>query len=156
MIHQGLFTQLRLAFEAEAATQPSITLRGGNAIDDYDKPPAYDDELDAITDEYLEAYPWGVSYLDAASWKHYLPALFEYALRKIDTSSQVTDALLSSLRPPDREPPRLASLSDEQEALVTQCLEVLAFSQESATQEFACQVLEEWWIPGALFRVRRT
>ncbi len=156
MSYQSLLSQVRKAFAAEATTPPSTTLRGGNAIDDYDEPPSYDFEVDAITDEYLEAYPWGVSYLDSASWKHYLPYLLDYALRNIDKCNQVTDALLSSLRPPDREPPRLASLSVEQEALVTQCLDALAFSQESANQALACQVLEEWWLPGALFRVAPT
>ena len=67
-------------------------------------------------------------------------------------SNNVTDALLSSLRPPDREPPRLASLSPEQEVLVTRFLDILAFSEESAHQELACQLLEEWWAPGALYR----
>jgi hypothetical protein len=60
--------------------------------------------------------------------------------------------LLNSLRPPDREPPRLASLSPEQMAVVTGVLDLLAFSDESAYRDLACQVLEEWWAPGALYR----
>jgi hypothetical protein len=156
MSHQALLAEIRQAFAVEAAITPSVTLRGGNAIDEYNSPPPFEPEVDAITDEYLETYHWGVSYLDAASWRHYLPSLFEYALRNIDKVSLVIEALLSSLRPPDREPPRLASLSREQEALVTQVLDALAFSKESANQELACQVIEEWWVPGALYRVTPT
>ena len=156
MSHKALLKEIREAFATEAKITPSITLRGGNAIDEYNSPPPFEREVDAITDEYLETYPWGVSYLDAVSWRHYLPSMFEYALRNIDKGSLVIEALLSSLRPPDREPPRLASLSPVQEALVTQFLDVLAFSKGSANQELACQVLEEWWVPGALYRIMPT
>jgi hypothetical protein len=154
--YQTLLAEVRKAFAAEVEVAPSITLRGGNAIDEYSPPPPFEPDVDAVTDKYLETYPWGVSYLDANSWKHYLPSLFEYALRHVDSGSLVIEALLNSLRPPDRDPPRLASLSIEQEALVTQFLDVLAFSKESANQELACQVLEEWWAPGALYRVLQT
>ena len=61
---------------------------------------------------------------------------------------------LNNLRPPDRTPPRLASLSPEQENVVTAFLDLLAFSESSAHKDFACQILEEWWVPGALYRVR--
>jgi hypothetical protein len=64
----------------------------------------------------------------------------------------VTDALLWSLRPPDREPPRLGSLSAEQEAVVVAALDVLAFDPRSACQDLAMQVLEEYWVPGAFYR----
>jgi hypothetical protein len=68
----------------------------------------------------------------------------------------VVDALLSSLRPPDRTPPRLASLSEEQEAVLREFLEEIAFAAEpNHYQDLAMQVLEEWWIPDALYRVRR-
>jgi hypothetical protein len=36
-----------------------------------------------------------------------------------------------------------------------ECLETLAFSDRSAYQAEACQVLEEWWIPNALYRTVR-
>jgi hypothetical protein len=60
-----------------------------------------------------------------------------------------------SLRPPDREPPRLASLSPAQERVVRQLLEVLAFAEDSVWQENACQALEEWWIENPLYRPSR-
>ena len=66
----------------------------------------------------------------------------------------VTESLLSSLRPPDREPPRLASLSAAQEAVVVAVLDALAFGDGSAYQDYAMQVLEEYWVPNALYRRR--
>jgi hypothetical protein len=75
-------------------------------------------------------------------------------LRHPEHNTDVCDALLNNLRPPDREPPRLASLSADQEKVVVEFLELLAFSNTSAIRHFACQVLEEWWIPGALYRTR--
>ena len=64
--------------------------------------------------------------------------------------------MLSSLRPPDREPPRLGSISLEQEAVVVEFLDLLAFGERSAYQDFAMQVLEEYWVPNALYRERDT
>jgi hypothetical protein len=132
--------------------RPAITLRAGNELDDCRQPCPYDKNLDAVSDAYLEQYFWGVSFLDAASWRHYLPHLIEYAIRNSRQSNNVTDALLNNLRPPDRDPPRLTSLSLEQEAAVTETLEYLAFDDASAYKDLACQVLEEWWAPGALYR----
>lgn len=129
-----------------------MSLRGGDAADSYDEPPPFDAALDAITDDYLCRYTWGVGYLDPASWRHYLPHMIEHALRNHARGSDVADALLNSLRPPDREPSRLASLSTEQEAVVVEVLDFLAFAPDSRHQDLACQVLEEWWVPGALYR----
>ncbi|MBH0187702.1 MAG: hypothetical protein HP493_02280 [Nitrospira sp.] len=83
-----------------------------------------------------------------------MPHLIEYVVRHVGQFTEVGDALLNNLRPPDREPPRLASLTPDQEKVVTAFLELLAFSESSAHRDFACQVLEEWWIPGALYRKR--
>jgi hypothetical protein len=66
----------------------------------------------------------------------------------------VIDAFLSSLRPPDREPPRLASLSTEQEVVVAAFLDIMAFDDTSVHQDHARTALEEWWAPGALYRPR--
>ena len=142
------------AFAKDATSLPGITLRGGAALDGYDNPPPFDQALDEVTDTYLERYSGGLTFLDAASWRHYLPHLIEYAVRRFGQFTDVCDALLHSLRPPDREPPRLASLTPDQERVVTAFLELLAFSESSAHHAFACQVLEEWWIPGALYRKR--
>lgn len=145
-------TLMREAFAQDLSSAPKVTLRGGNALDDYREPAPFDATLDAVTDSYLEQFTWGIAYLDAQSWRHYLPYLIEYALRHIREANTVTDAMLNSLRPPDREPPRLASLSKVQEELVTRALDELAFFNDSAHKDFACQVLEEWWIPGAIYR----
>ena len=66
----------------------------------------------------------------------------------------VTEGLLGSLRPPDRDPLRLGSLSEEQEAVVVAVLDLLAFDGRSACRELTMQVLEEYWVPNALYRRR--
>lgn len=152
MNHAELAGRAFAAFALEASAVPSITLRGGNALDDHSEPPPFDPSADQVSDGYLEMYPWGIGYLDPASWRHYLPYLIEYTLRHMQHGSPLIDSLLASLRPPDREPPRLASLNAEQQAVVTRFLEALAFGDHSLYQDLACQVLEEWWIPGALYR----
>ena len=137
---------------------PATTLRGGSAVSGYDAPPPYDPDIDAPTDSYLETYAFdGVGFLDASSWRHYLPRLIDYALRNIGSrtaGSMAIEGLLNSLRPPDRTPPRLGSLTKEQEGVIVAVLDQLAFSQDSAYQPFAMQVMEEWWIPHALYRPR--
>jgi hypothetical protein len=148
----NLIERVFSAFAEDLRTVPPMSLRGGNAVDDYREATPFDVSLDAVTDEYLEKYFFGVAHLDPASWRHYLPHLIDLALRTLDRPGNATDALLMSLRPPDREPPRLSSLSAEQERVVVDFLEVMAFDPRSMSQAFACQVMEEWWIPGALYR----
>jgi hypothetical protein len=145
------------AFRADRESLPAMTLRGGYAVDSYDTPPAYEPQIDAPTDEYFAAYTfWGLSYLDAASWRHYLPQLIDYTFRHVgDPNTMAPEGLLYSLRPPDREPPRLASLTVDQEAVIVAFLEELAFSDDAGYyQEDAMQVLDEWWLPNALYRNR--
>lgn len=151
MKQPGITVRAFEVFAEDAASPPTITLRGGEAIDRYQAPPSFDPNADAISDAYLRKYAGGLTFLDAASWRHYLPHLIEYTVRHAQHGSNAGDALLHNLRPPDREPPRLASLSPGQEQVVREFLEFLAFSGASAHQSFACQVLEEWWIPGALY-----
>ncbi len=142
-------------FHADTLAAPQMTLRGGEAEDSYNVAPPYDAVLDELTDAYLEAYTfWGLAYLDPASWRHYLPHLIDYTFRHMDDPKMAVEGLLYSLRPPDREPPRLASLTAEQEAVIVGFLEEVAFSEDSANRDFAIQVLEEWWIPYALYRKR--
>jgi hypothetical protein len=151
-----LAARAEAAFGVDAAAVPPMTLRGGNAVDSYAAPPAHDPALDQPSDTYLEAHAFfALPHLDAASWRHYLPRLIGYALGRLDDpGSMVTEALLWSLRPPDREQPRLGSLSAEQEAVVVAMLDVLAFDERSAHRDLAMQVLEEYWVPGALYRPR--
>ncbi len=151
---QGIIKRAFEVFQADVTAVPPMMLRGGYAVDSYDIPPPYDAQLDEPTDAYIEQYSFGgVPHLDPASWRHYLPRLIDYALRHVeDGGSMEIDALLWSLRPPDRELPRLASLSKEQEAVIVSFLNVLAFDERSAWQDFAMQVLEEYWVPNALYR----
>jgi len=152
MSQDELVMNVFVAFAADMQQGPALTLRGGNDLDEYRSASAYNSAVDTISDTYLEQYCWGLGYLDAGSWRHYLAYLIEYAVRHIDRSSEVVDSLLNNLRPPEREPPRLASLSDHQQTVIRRLLELLAFSEKSAHQDLAGQVLEEWWIPDALYR----
>jgi hypothetical protein len=150
MPHTDLIADIFAAFSAEGTAFPSMTLRGGDALDLNKPAPSFDVLVDAISDEYLEAHPWGSGYLDATSWRHYLPFMMEYALRHITEASDVTDALLTSFRPPDRDPPRLGSLTKTQETAVLRFLDVMAYNADSASMDLAAVVLSEWWTPGAI------
>jgi hypothetical protein len=58
-----------------------------------------------------------------------------------------------SLRPPDRYPPRLATLSADQESVVRSFLEQAALGDATPhVQAEAQQALEEWWLPNARCR----
>ncbi|MDP9123809.1 MAG: hypothetical protein M3N82_04305 [Pseudomonadota bacterium] len=150
MPHTDLIADIFAAFSAEGSAFPPMTLRGGDALDLSKPAPPFDVLVDAISDEYLEAHPWGSGYLDATSWRHYLPFMMEYALRHITEASDVADALLTSLRPPDRDPPRLGSLTKAQETAVLRFLDVMAYNADSASMDLAAVVLSEWWTPGAI------
>ena len=144
------------AFRADVDAVPPITLRGGNALDSYDEPPPWDEAIDRPTDEYLETHAFhGMVFVDAPSWRHYIPRLIDYALRNIASNAPGTmaiDALFWALRPPDREPPRLGSLTAEQERVIVAFLDEMAFSDDSVYKEDAMEVIQEWWMPGALYR----
>jgi hypothetical protein len=117
------------AFRIDAEALPPLTLRGGNAVDGYDEAEPFDAARDQPTDTYIEAYTfWGLGYLDAQSWRHYLPRLIDYALRRPDDPAMAAEALIRSLRPPDRYPPRLGTLSTEQEAAVVAFLEMVVLA----------------------------
>ena len=132
---------------------PPMSLRGGNAVDDYEAAPAFDPVTDQVTPEYLEAHFWGIPHLDSQSWRFYLPHLLSHALQNISNpGSNATDTFLFSLRPPDRDPPRFGSLSGTEEQVVAAVLDKLAFSEESVWKEQAMIALEEYWAPGATYR----
>jgi hypothetical protein len=136
-------------FHADVAAPPPLTLRGANAVDSYNYPTPFDPAADAPTDQYVDGFGfWGIGYLDARSWRHYLPRLIDYAFRHPNDPAMVVEALVRSLRPPDRYPPRLASLSADQEDLVRTFLEQVALGGAVPhLQSEAQQALEEWWLP---------
>jgi len=144
------------AFRADAEAVPPLTLRGGNAVDGYDEAEPFTPACDEPTDAYIEGFAfWGLGYLDARSWRHYLPRLIYYAFRRPDDPAMAVEALIRSLRPPDRYPPRLVTLTAEQEAVVAAFLETLALGDGTGpVREDAQQALEEWWLPGARHRPR--
>jgi hypothetical protein len=146
----------RDAFRDELAQPPALTLRGANAVDGYDRPDPYDPALDEPTDEYLERFTfWAMPYLDARSWRHYLPRLIAYAVAHPDDPAMVIEATVRSLRPPDRVPARLTTLSPAQEAVVVVFLEHVALSDDvDGARDDARAALEEWWLPGASLRTR--
>ncbi len=137
------------AFRADAIAAPPLTLRGANAVDGYDQPPPFDPAADHPTDAYVEAFAfWGITHLDARSWRHYVPRLIDYAFRHPRDPAMVTEALIRSLRPPDRYPPRLATLDADQECVVRTFLEAVALGDALPyVQADAQQALEEWWLP---------
>lgn len=131
---------------------PAMSLRAGSAVDGYETPPPFDAALDAVTADYLEHYFWGLPHLDAVSWRYYLPILLGHALANLgNPKSMAVDALLASLRPPDRSPPRFALLSEAQTQMVCSVLEALAFQEDSAWKDPAILALEEYWAPGATY-----
>jgi hypothetical protein len=154
MSSESIVTRAFELFRTDAAAPPALTLRGANAVDSYDRPMPFDAAEDEPTDAYLEGFAfWGLGYLDARSWRHYLPRLIDYALRHPDDPAMVTEALVRSLRPPDRYPPRLATLSADQEDVVRTFLEQAALGDAIPhVQAEAQQALEEWWLPNARCR----
>ncbi len=149
-----LLARARDAFANDLTRIPPMTLRGGNDVDGYDLPAPYDAEVDLLTDDYIVKHGFfALPHLDPESWRHYLPQLMRYALEHLaEPGDLAIEGLLWSLRPPDRDPPRLGSLSPEQEAIVVAFLDVLAFDDRSAYKDLAMQVLEEYWVPGAQYR----
>jgi hypothetical protein len=147
MARVDLLSAAAAAFARDRAAEPPLTLRGGHAVDGYGRAEPFDPAVDQPSDSYLEQFAfWGLGYLDAQSWRHYLPRLIEYALAHPGDPSMVTEALVRSLRPPDRHPARLASLTPPQEAVVAAFLKEIARSSVAASAD-AEQALLEWWGP---------
>src|SRR5579862_1234520 len=151
---QELVARFREAFAADLAAAPVLTLRQADAIDSYGTASSRDEALDAVTDSYLAQHAAGIFHLDPASWRHYLPALVDFTQRHLGTPTLVVGTLIASLRPPDRASPRIGSLTEAQEALVRELMEILAYSPESTWQKEACQALEEWWIENPRYRTK--
>ena len=150
-----LESQIAVAFAGEIAARPEMSLRGACEVDVGRPPPPFDPELDLPSVAYLERHGYDLPLLDAESWRNYLPRLLTLAVGSVESPSNAVDGLLASLRPPDRTPPRLASLSPKQEAAVVAVLEVLAFTEGSAHSEGACTALEEWWGEAPIYRYGR-
>jgi hypothetical protein len=142
-------------FRADVESPPPLTLRGGDRVDSYDFPEPYDAGLDEPTDEYIERFAFhAMPFLDATSWRHYLPRFMDHVFRRPDEpTGLVIQAVIRSLRAPDREPPRLATLNADQEAVVVAFLEsIAADSRHEDNAEDAQQALLEWWVPNARHR----
>ena len=114
-------------FHDDVTAPPPLTLRGANEVDSYRTAMRFDPDVDEPIDSYLEGFAfWGVGYLDARSWRHYLPRLMDYAVRCPTDPAMVAEALVRSLRPPDRYPLRLGALTPDQETVVRSFLEFVA------------------------------
>lgn len=154
----GLIKLIDKVFKETTEEIPPMTLRAGNAVDSYDNPPDYDEQIDQPSDEYLQQFAyWGLPHLDPGSWYYYLPLLMSYSLRNGTKDAPVesglaVEATLWALRPPDREPSRFSLLTPEQEQVIVQFLESLAFEEDSDYQEEGMEVLEEYWLPEAIYR----
>jgi len=147
--------RIATAFAVELASTPPMSLRAAGEVDVGRPPPPFDPAQDAPSNEYLEQHAYDLPFLDSESWRFYLPRLLALAVADARASSNAVDGLLESLRPPDREPPRLASLSSEQEAIVASVLKYVAFGEGAAHCEAASTALEEWWGEAPLYRPRR-
>lgn len=148
----NIIATLKEAFASELGPPP-MSLRAANAIDSGEAPCAFAPLIDAPTPEYFEQHFWGIAHLDPASWRYYLPRLLVYGLESFAApGNNAVDFLLGSLRPPDRDPPRFASLRPAQERAVALAIEEFAFNTESPWQEPAMIALEEYWAPGASYR----
>ena len=153
MRHAEIVRRACSVFAEDARRPPPMSLRSGEDADSYRVPRPYSPD-DAPTQALIGQLAfWALPHMDAQSWRHHLPNLIEYGLaHRSDPGDLAVEAILWSLRPPDRDPPRLGSLSDEQEAVIVAFLDVLAFDDASAFTDFAQQVMEEWWAPRPLFR----
>jgi len=130
-----------------------MSLRAGNAADNYELGSPFDEAADQITPTYLETHFWGLSHLDSRSWLFYLPYFLGYSIENIaNPVSNAIDAFLFSLRPPDRDPPRFGALTAEQEQAVVAVLDQLAFGERSAWKDPATIALQEYWGPRATHR----
>ena len=141
-----------VVFHCEEVEIPPMTLRAGNAVDSYDSIIPYDQELDRVNDNYIQKYAYfALPHLDSLSWRYYLPFLIDFSLRHATAeaepeSSLAVDGTLFSLRPPEREPPRLSILTAEQKSVIVQFLDLLAFDERFVYQDYAMEVMEEYWI----------
>jgi hypothetical protein len=142
-------------FRADVEAPPPLTLRGGDRVDSYDLPEPFDAQVDEPTDAYIEQFAFhAMPFLDPRSWRHYLPRLMDHVFRRPDEpTGLVVQALIRSLRAPDREPPRLTTLNAEQEEVIVAFLEAIARDpQRENDAEDARQALLEWWVPNARHR----
>jgi hypothetical protein len=106
-------------------------LRGRSEVDSYHTAAQFDATVDEPTAEYLEAYTyWGLIDLDGQSWRYSVPHIMNYAARHPADPRMVVEALVRSLGPPDSSPPRLATLTAEQESVVTAFLEHVLIDPE--------------------------
>ena len=157
-MNQEVIDRAYTVFHYDKIKIPPMTLRAGDAVDSYDLTPPYDEQLDQVNDDYIQKYAYfALPYLDFLSWRYYLPFLIDYSLRHATAkanpeSSLAVDGTLFSLRPPDREPPRLSILTAEQESVIVQFLDLLAFDERSVYQDDAMEVIEEYWMLLASYR----
>ena len=142
-------------FHTEKDYFPAMTLRSGKSVDSGREEIEFNRLLDKPSYKYLEDNYDGICFLDPQSWKYYLPILIEFSIKNYTSSnSMVIDSLLASLRPPDRKPSRFRSLNKEQENVIIEFLDKLAFDEQSNWKKESMLVLEEYWAPGALYRDR--
>ncbi len=138
----------------EPADRPAITLRAGKCAGRLRAASAVGSSARYARRGVSRGQLLGQHHLDPASWRYYLPILMRHGLDRFRgrAPSMSTDTLPFSLRPPDRDPPRFATLSPEQNAAVSQFLDLLAFDPRSMHTDDAMTAMEEYWAPGATYR----
>lgn len=128
----------------EKVSMPPMSLRAGDRLDDGLEPLPFDRELDRPTRDYLDRHMFGLHYLDAASWQHYLPILLTSTFEHFATPSNHVDLFLMVLSSASSE---LHALAPEQKAVIIAMLEHVAFGQGSIRADEAMLALQQYWWP---------
>ncbi len=126
-----------------------MTLRQGDEIDSGYQIETPDDraplDWQAVTDEELKKFQWGMDYLDPDSWQFYLPAFMRYAICYPSENSLVIDRCISTLIPQDWKLDQFARLGEVQRQMIIATLEFLSYDEESEVDAEAFEVLADHW-----------
>lgn len=127
-----------------------MTLEDGDKIDNYD---ARQEDYEAqnrkidwrtISDEYLQKYYCGITYLDQKSWNGYLPVFLGYCMHHYaDEPGIVIETFLWNLRPHCTHFYYLKQQTPEVQQLVARILEFLGLESSSQFKDEALQILQE-------------
>lgn len=128
----------------------TMSLEDANQMDNYettrDEFTGKSVEIDwrTVQDAYLEAFHWGLPYLDYRSWVGYLPAFRRYAITHVGHGDLlVTEALLSSLRPGSVHFADFETCSPKIQEIIQTVLAFLGTDYRSKAQASALQVIQE-------------
>ena len=138
-------TRLRVLERIDAAFPPgehrcAITLKQGEALDDYETPlkEALPTDWRSVSDADLETSLYGVHYLDEETKRFYRPAFLAYAVRRTRPSNTTTYHCFHDFLNP-------SPLEPLQREAVFAALEFLAFDDAWETRDGDALVLLRAW-----------